>query len=132
MISIFNISENKSEAWNLVKLFLNENYQLNIAEKTDGFPVTKSSLNKMQEIEMSTETITYSDDDSKSVRIEHLNPEYAEELKKILDDSWQIKTDIPEINNIIISETDNLGLKDTTEIAETIQKKVSVYLEETK
>lgn len=132
MISIFEISENKSEAWNLIKQFLNEDYQLHIAEKADGFPVTKSALNKMQEIEMSKETITYSDNDSKTIRIESLSSERAEGLRNILSDSWRIKTDIPEINNIIISETDNSGSKTADEIAEIIQKKVSVYLEESK
>lgn len=130
MISIFEISENKSEAWNLIKQFLNEDYQLHIAEKADGFPVTKSALNKMQEIEMSKETITYSDNDSKTIRIESLSSERAEGLRNILSDSWRIKTDIPKINNIIISETDNSGSKPADEISEIIQKKVSVYLKE--
>ena len=143
IIGISEKSGNKDEAWNFINgLLQSEKYN---SETTDyyGFPALQSAFDKIKE--ESTQKAFYYDENKQkqyyeeyywigddSFEIQPLTKEKVEELSEYVVHAERIATWDEDLNNIISEETQPLflGQKNSKEVADIIQSRVQIYINE--
>jgi ABC-type glycerol-3-phosphate transport system substrate-binding protein len=139
-IAISSKSSSKDGAWDFVKTFLTEEYQDKLGEY--NFPLRKSSLDKMGEASMQKEfymedgqKIEYDDTyyvDDMEIVIDPLTAEEVQEVKDFIASITLVYSVNDSVNAIIQEEASAFysGQKTAQEVADIIQSRVSIYVNE--
>lgn len=139
-IAIGSKSANKDGAWQFVRTFLTDEYQSKLNEY--NFPVRKSAFDKMAE--ESTHRMYYMDGDEKveyddsyylddtEITIDPLTAQEVQELKDFIASLSLVYTSNESVNKIIEEEASAFysGDKTAQEVADIIQSRVSIYVNE--
>ncbi|WP_018755467.1 ABC transporter substrate-binding protein [Paenibacillus terrigena] len=117
LLSINNKSENKKEAWSFLQFLISEEMQS--SPELEGLPVNKKA--SQAQIDASAA--------NKDMK---LSPEFIEAAKELLPQLKRYSGLDPKIKKILIDETEPFfsGQKSAETVANSIQNKVSLYLEE--
>jgi len=117
LLSINNKSENKTEAWSFLQFLISEEMQS--SPELEGLPVNKKA--SQAQIDASAA--------SKDMK---MTPEFIEAAKELLPQLKRYSGLDPKIKKILIDETVPFfsGQKSAETVANTIQNKVSLYMEE--
>lgn len=133
VVSISATSQNKSEAWKLVKQLLSDDFQKSISKF--GFSVKKSIFDSMAQSAIKNSVSNYwPSSDGKQIKLKNIDSETLERLKKALNDVERGVTFDSNIYKIINEQAEiflNNG-QSAEETAKIIQSKVSIYLKEIK
>lgn len=117
LLSINNKSQNKTEAWSFLQFLISEEIQS--TPELEGLPVNKKASQAQLDAMAA----------NKDVKV---SPEFVETAKGLLPELKRYRGLDPKIKKIIIEETEPFfsGQKSAETVANTIQNKVSLYMEE--
>ncbi len=139
-IAISSKSSSKDGAWDFVKTFLTEEYQDKLGEY--NFPIRQSSFDKMGEASMhkvfymeGDEKVEYDDTyyvDDLEIVIDPLTAEEVQEVKDFIASITLVYSVNDSVNAIIQEEASAFysGQKTAQEVADIIQSRVSIYVNE--
>lgn len=130
-------SKNKEGAWQFIRQFLLEDYQDSLVEnRSYTFPLMKSSYEKLENKAMSGENSGYKiiTPDGDYVEMKPLDEKTAEKVRKAIELADRTIVSDERITEILDEQFTEFfaGASTASETAETIQKKVSLYLKEIK
>lgn len=137
-IAISSQSKFKDAAWDFVKTFYSDEYQQEIYE----FPITKSALE--ESAKKATQKPYYMDDGEKveyddyvyvgdqEIKLKPMTQEEVTEVMNFIKSLNQVYSNNDSINNIITEEASAFysGQKTAKEVADIIQSRVSIYVNE--
>ena len=132
MLSIYNNSKNKTEAWKFIKFLLSDEIQSDMG--LAGFSVNREAVraNATMAVQILKKGNIKIVGPEGEVNVKPATEEDIEEMVKVLEKVNRYQSADREVQKIILEEAESFfsGLKSVDEVTELIQSRVNLYLKE--